>query len=87
MKAISFSKANRNFEAVLNTVNNNAEMVYVNQQNGNDAVIMSLAHYNSLMETLYLLKSPANSSHLFESIQQYRTGQFTVHGLKDKASY
>lgn len=72
MKAISFSKANRNFEAVLDTVNNNAEMVYVNQQNGNDAVIMSLAHYNSLMETLYLLKSPANANHLATSIEQYR---------------
>lgn len=87
MKTISFAKANRDFEAVLDTVNDNAEMMFVNRQNGNDAVIMSLAHYNSLMETLYLLKSPANSSHLSESIQQYRAGQFTVRGLKDKTSY
>ena len=47
MKTISFAKANRDFEAVLDTVNNNAEMMFVNRQNGNDAVIMSLAHYNS----------------------------------------
>ena len=76
MKTISFSKANRDFEAVLDTVNNNAEMVFVNRQNGNDAVIMSLAHYHSLMETLYLLKSPANSKHLAMSIEQYRAGKF-----------
>jgi len=72
MKTISFSKANRDLEAVLDTVNDNADMVFVNRQNGNDAVIMSLAHYNSLMETLYLLKSPANAKHLAMSIEQYR---------------
>ncbi len=72
MKTISFSKANRDFEALLDTVNNNADMVCVNRQNGNNAVIMSLANYNSLMETLYLLKSPANAKHLAISIEQYR---------------
>jgi antitoxin YefM len=71
MKTIIFSKANRDFEAVLDTVNNNADMVLVNRQNGNDAVIMSLAHYNGLVETLYLLKSSANAKHLATSIKQY----------------
>ena len=87
MKRISLSKAKKDFEAVLDTVNYNDDPIIIGRQNNNDAVIMSLAHYNSLMETLYLLKSPANSSHLSESIQQYRAGQFTVRGLKDKTSY
>lgn len=73
MKTISFSKANRDFQAVLNTVNNDADIVFINRQNDNGAVVMSLAHYNGLMETLYLLKSPVNSLHLAESIQQYRS--------------
>ncbi|WP_444543094.1 type II toxin-antitoxin system Phd/YefM family antitoxin [Methylogaea oryzae] len=37
-----------------------------------DAVMMSLDTFNSLMETVHLLKSPANAAHLARSIEQYR---------------
>lgn len=84
MKRISFSEANRDFQTVLDTVNYNDAPIIIVRQNDNDAVIISLTYYNGLLETLYLLKSPSNSSHLSESIQQYRTGQVTVHGLKNK---
>ena len=36
---------------------------------------------SGLMETVYLLKSPANVSHLAESIEQYRKGQMREYGL------
>lgn len=72
MKRISFSKANKDFEAVLDTVNYNDDPIIIGRQNDNDAVIMSLAYYNALMETLYLLKSSANANHLAISLEQYR---------------
>lgn len=87
MKRISLSKAKKDFEAVLDTVNYNDDPIIIGRQNNNDTVIMSLAHYNGLMETLYLLRSTVNSSHLAESIQQYSAGQVRVHSLKDKTSY
>ena len=59
MKTISFSKANKDLEAVLDTVNCNDDLITIGRQNNKGAVIMSLAHYNSLMETFYLLKSSA----------------------------
>jgi antitoxin YefM len=40
-----------------------------------DAVVMSLDHYNSLVETLHLLQSPANAAHLAKSIKQLRSGK------------
>ena len=72
MKTISFSKANKDFEAVLDTVNYNDDLIIIGRHNDNDAVIMSLTYYNGLLETLYLLKSPVNTNHLAISIEQYR---------------
>jgi hypothetical protein len=36
-----------------------------------------------LMETVHLLKSPANATHLGKSIQPYRAGKTEAHGLPD----
>jgi antitoxin YefM len=48
-----------------------------------DAVIMSLAHYNSLIETLHLLSTPANARALLHAIEQDRAGQAQPRGLLD----
>nr|WP_317199422.1 type II toxin-antitoxin system prevent-host-death family antitoxin [uncultured Psychrobacter sp.] len=75
MEVISFTDANKDFKAVLDTVNNDADVVVINRKNDNDAVVMSYNHYSSLKETLYLLGSPANVAHLAKSIDQYRVSK------------
>ena len=42
---------------------------------------MSLDYYNSLIETVYLLRSPANAAHLAESARQLRDGKVVERGL------
>jgi len=42
---------------------------------------MSLDQFNGLMETVHLLKSPANAAHLAKSIKQYQKGQVVQHEL------
>jgi len=37
----------------------------------------------TMMETVYLLKSPANAQHLADSIKQYRSGKTRQHDLID----
>jgi antitoxin YefM len=44
---------------------------------------MSLDHYNSLMETLYLLSTPANAKALTQAIHQDRAGQSQPRTLLD----
>jgi len=41
------------------------------------ALSQYLTHYNSLIETAYMSRSPANLRHLNESIAQYRSGHTT----------
>ncbi|WP_414549406.1 type II toxin-antitoxin system Phd/YefM family antitoxin [Anabaena sp. CCY 0017] len=40
----------------------------ITRRDADDAVVMSLEFFNSLMETVHLLKSPANAAHLERSI-------------------
>lgn len=49
--------------------------VIITRRDAPDAVIMSLDHYNSLLETVHLLNSPSNAAHLARSIAQLRSGQ------------
>jgi len=44
---------------------------------------MSLDQFNSMMETVHLLKSPANAAHLTRSIGQYRSGDTLGQDLID----
>jgi antitoxin YefM len=81
MEIISFVEANKDFKSVLDTVDDNTNVVYIKRQNNNDAIVMSLNHYDSLVETLYLLGSPANTAHLAESIEQYQAGEVKFNSI------
>lgn len=81
MRVISFSEARKHLKSVLDAVNDDANATIVTRRDAGDAVVMSLEYYNSLMETVYLLKSPANAAHLAESISQYRAGKTKTHNL------
>ena len=51
--------------------------------NASSAVLMSLETYNSLMETVHLLRSPANAAHLQQSLEQADRGELVDHALID----
>lgn len=75
MRVISFTEARNGLKSVLDSVVNDADTTIITRRDAEDAVVMSLDYYNSLMETVYLLRSPANAEHLSKSIAQYRAGQ------------
>lgn len=75
MRTVSFIEARNGLESVLDRVVNDADCTIITRRDSEDAVVMSLDYYDSLMETVYLLKSPANAEHLRKSIEQYREGK------------
>lgn len=83
MKVVSYSEARNNLKSVLDQVADDASETIIHRREGQDAVVMSLASYNSLMETLHLLSSPANAKHLNDSIEQIRAGQTVERELLD----
>ncbi len=81
MNIVSFTKARNSLKSVLNRVIDDADCTIITRRDTEDAVVMSLDYYNGLMETVYLLKSPANVAHLDKSIEQFRQGKVKEHGL------
>ena len=75
MRIISFTEARNGLKAVLDQVVNDADCAVITRRDSEDAVVMSLDYYDSLMETVYLLKSPANAEHLQKSIEQFNQGK------------
>ena len=75
MTIIEFSNTSTTLGDVLDRVFQDADVVVITRRNAPDAVAMSLDHTNSLLETLHLLSSPANSAHLTRSPSQLHAAQ------------
>ena len=84
MKVVTFTEARNKLKNVLDRVVDDADYTVITRRDANDAVVMSLDYFNSLLETVHLLKSPANAAHLERSIAQYKQGQITKKDLLDE---
>ena len=84
MKIVTFTEARNKLKTVLDQVADDADYTVITRRDADDAVVMSLDYFNSLLETVHLLKSPANAAHLERSISQYRKGQVTEKDLLDE---
>lgn len=83
MRVINFSEARNNLKTILDQVIEDADYTVITRRDSEDAVVMSLETFNSYMETVHLLKSPANAAHLSKSIKQYENGKIKERNLID----
>lgn len=84
MQVVSYTDARNSLKSVLDSVIENADFTIITRRDADNAVVMSQDYFNSLMETVHLLRSPANVVHLKESIAQYRSGKTIQNGLIDE---
>jgi len=75
MKIVTYSEARSALKTVLDRVHDDADVTVISRRDGADAVVMSLDHYESIMETMHLLSTPANAAHLAKSIAQHKAGK------------
>ena len=83
MKVVTFSEARSNLKTFLDRVVEDADYTIITRRDAEDAVVMSLELFNSLLETVHLLKSPANAAHLERSIAQFKQGKVVERNLLD----
>jgi len=77
MRIVTYSEARSSLKSVLDAVHDDADITIISRRGGSDAIVMSLDHYQSMMETMHLLSTPANAAHLATSIAQHKAGKAT----------
>ena len=75
MTAISYSYARENHKAVIDQAIADRAPISITRQRGEGAVLISESEWDSIQETLYLLRSPANARELLASIAELDAGK------------
>ena len=75
MNVLTYTEARASFKQALDDVCDSHTPTIITRQRGSHAVLISLDDYNSMEETLYLLRSPTNANRLMESIAQLKAGK------------
>jgi len=83
MRVVNFSEARNHFKHIVDQTVSDADFTIISRRASPDAVLMSLDTFNSLMETVHLLKTPANAVHLAQSIEQFHAGKLVNGNLED----
>ena len=81
MKSMSYSESRKRYAEVLDSVVQDCEEVVITRIGHEPAVILSLHEYESLKETAYLMRSPANARRLLNAIESLESGSGEVHEL------
>ncbi len=83
METVSYSELRQKLKARMDKVCTDHAPLLVTRQNGEPVVMMSLAEYESLEETLHLLSNPTNAERLLRSIAQAEAGQLVEHEITE----
>jgi antitoxin YefM len=84
MDAVSYSDLRRKLKSYLDRVFADNDPIIITRKNNENLVLLSMAEYNSLIETNYLMANEANAKHLLKSIRQARTGKIHKRELFEK---
>ena len=81
MDAISYTVARADLAKTMEKVCNDHDPVIITRDEDPPVVMLSLEDYQSMEETAYLLRSPANARYLLESIAELEAGKGTEREL------
>jgi antitoxin YefM len=71
----------RNMGKWLAKSSNDKINIVVTRSKGEDVIVLPMSEYNSLEETAYLLKSPANAAHLLRGMDAVRNRKNGNNGM------
>lgn len=75
MRHVSYSAFREHLARYMDEVCDNRAALHVTRQNARTVVLLSEEEYEGMMETLHLLRSPANAKRLQRSIRKADLGK------------
>ena len=85
MTHVSYSELRNNLASYMDQVCDDRAPLFVTRQNARSVVLISEEDYEGLMETVHLLKSPANAARLSRSIKEADQGKVTERDMIEPA--
>lgn len=83
LEAVNYSEARKNLASLMDSVCADSDIVVITRRKAKPVVMMSLEDYNSIQETAYLTRSPANAQRLRESMDDWQAGRVLHQPLLD----
>lgn len=83
MTALTYSAARENLASTMDRVCQDHDPVIITRNRDQAVVMLSLEDFESLQETAYLLRSPANARRLLDSIESLDAGKTVSKKVKD----
>lgn len=68
--SVAYTTARNQLASLLDRVAKNKEIVIISRRNKPDVALIAKEELASLLETLYLLRSPANARELFQALEE-----------------
>ena len=84
MKTMSSTEFGARYAEVLESARNDREEVVITRAGHDPVVIVSLDEFESLRETAYLMRSPANARRLLDAMERLESGAGETHDLVDE---
>lgn len=81
MDVLNYSETRSNLKDVMDRVVESHTPVVVARKRGEAVVMVSLADWNAMEETLHLLSNPRNATRLDEGVRQLDAGKGTERAL------
>ena len=84
MPTISYTDFRQHLATHMDSVWDSRTPLRVTRQNARPVIVLSEEEYEGIMETLHLLRSPANAERLLRSIKSAESGQLSERDIVDE---
>ena len=86
MSHVSYTELRGKLAKYMDEVCDSRSALVVTRQNARSVVMLSEEEYESIMETLHLMRTPANAVRLLRSIDEADAGRVTEHELVETSA-
>ncbi|MBW1980304.1 MAG: type II toxin-antitoxin system prevent-host-death family antitoxin [Deltaproteobacteria bacterium] len=82
----TYTKARANFASLIDEVTKNREVVIIQRRGSEDVAMIAAEELAGLLETVHLLRSPANTKRLLSALNRVRQGIGTPQTIEELRS-